>query len=112
MEYLFANWWIWIPIVAILAGTWKEVALARTKAAQLGSSTENLEDELNKLTASLKKENAALTKRVQNLEAIVTSVDWDDVTTKALPVAEPKIVLEEEIPTDALEAARIAKRIR
>ncbi len=112
MEYLFQNWWVWIPIVAILAGTWKEVALARTKAAQLGSSTESLDEELKKLTASLAQENASLTKRIQNLEAIVTSVEWDDLTTKALPVAEPRIEIEPVQPSDAEEAARLAQKVR
>ncbi|HAY36049.1 MAG: hypothetical protein HOC28_08625 [Bacteroidetes Order II. Incertae sedis bacterium] len=112
MEYLFVNWWVWIPIVAILAGTWKEVALARTKAAQLGSSTESLDEELKKLSATLSKENEALTKRIQNLEAIVTSVEWDDISTKELPVAQPRLVIEPEEPSDVEKAAHLAKKVR
>jgi len=66
--------WVLIPIVAIIAGAWSEWLKFKAKQTQLGSSTTEMERALEKMT----EQNANLIRRVQNLEAIVTSSTWDD----------------------------------
>ena len=115
--------WVWIPIVAILAGTFKEWLKFKESQRQLGSSTRELET----LVASMKSEIAAagerekaLVERIQNLEAIVTSEAWDAVHDPALaapPHAElldgirSHLLLTEEEP-DVMKAERMARRLR
>ena len=72
-KFFFAFSWIWIPIVAILAGTFTEWLKFKEKHRQLGNSTQNLE----KLVAELRQRNQALDERLENLEAIVVSQTWD-----------------------------------
>ncbi|MEO0557927.1 MAG: hypothetical protein AAF170_07065 [Bacteroidota bacterium] len=63
-----------IPIVAILAGTYAKVAKMKTEAqVELARATEHLEDEL----ADAQDERDRLRKRIETLEAIVTSEGFD-----------------------------------
>ena len=63
-----------IPIVAILAGTWSKVEKMRAGAARdLGKATGHLEDALADASA----DRDRLRRRVEALEAIVTSEGWD-----------------------------------
>lgn len=63
-----------IPIIAIVAGTYTKVAKMRAETdAQLGRATDHLEDEL----ADAKAERDRLRKRIEALEAIVTSEGYD-----------------------------------
>ncbi len=107
------NIWVLIPIVAIIMGGWSEWLKFKAKQTKLGVSTESLESEFEKMSARLEKQNATLIERVKNLEAIVTSPDWDNITDPpALQAATPRLELESQEPTDADEAARIARKIR
>ena len=63
-----------IPIVAIAAGAYTKVAQMRAETdARLGQATGHLEDELREAQA----ERDRLRKRIEALEAIVTSEGYD-----------------------------------
>ena len=63
-----------IPIVAILAGTFSQIAKMKAETAtKLGRATGHLEDGLSKAQA----ERDQLRRRVEALEAIVTSEGYD-----------------------------------
>jgi hypothetical protein len=79
--------WILIPIVAILAGTFKEWMEFKAKQRELGAST----DELDREVAELRKINEALQERVQNLEAIVVSQTWDALHAPGLTPVEREL---------------------
>ncbi len=66
--------WIWIliPLAGIAAGMVKDYLKFKEKTGRLGTSTHQLEDEVE----ALKKERMALIDRVENLEALVTSRLW------------------------------------
>ncbi len=76
--------WIWvlIPLAAIAVGAFQEWLKFQEKTARLGNSTRELGQtttSLRESISSLESERDALVRRVQNLEAIVTSQVWDDV---------------------------------
>ena len=109
--------WIWIPIIAILAGTVKEWLKFKEKQQRLGSSTHELEKTVAQQQAQLE----AAQRRLQNLEAIVTSQMWDAVHDDALPEAERQRALAEARihldpapaePSDAERAAQMARRLK
>ena len=127
MEYFWAFSWIWIPIIAILAGTiggaFKEWLKFKEKTQQLGSSTHELEKtsaEQAELLRTMQAEREALIGRIQNLEAIVTSQVWDAIHQEGLPPAEkqqavaasPLGLEEPDAPSDADRAAQLARRLR
>ncbi len=63
-----------IPIVAILAGTYAKVAKTKAEAARdLGRATSHLEDAL----ADARSDRERLRRRLEALEAIVTSEGYD-----------------------------------
>ena len=63
-----------IPIIAILSGTYAKIAKTKAEAAaQLGRATGHLEDEL----AHAQRERERLRRRLEALEAIVTSEGYD-----------------------------------
>jgi len=63
-----------IPIVAILAGTYAKVAKMKAETAtSLGRATDHLEDELDDARA----ERDRLRRRIEALEAIVTTEGYD-----------------------------------
>src|SRR5690606_17896215 len=99
----------------ILFAAFSEYLKFKEKQTQLGASTEDLERSVGKLTKKLEERNLELERRVQNLEAIVTSQTWDEL--HQLPesghTARPVLNLgEPEEPTDAERAEQLAKRIR
>lgn len=89
--------WIWvlIPLTAILMGGFKEWLAFKAKQDKLGTSTHELEAAVEQLQAALdasEEERAAMARRLQNLETIVTSVEWDALEADSLQVprqAEP-----------------------
>jgi cell division protein FtsB len=80
--------WVLIPVVAILAGTFRRVAKTwlTIKAQQrtLGASNRELEQEM----AALQKDRDTLRQRLENLEAIVVSQTWDALNDHSLPPPE------------------------
>jgi len=76
-----------IPIVAILAGTFKQWMKFQATQRQLGASTHELDREV----AELQKTNESLLVRLQNLEAIVVSQTWDAIHAPGLTPVEREL---------------------
>ena len=112
-----AAWiWILIPIAGILVGAFSEWLKFKEKQAKLGSSTSELE---KTVVVQLQAIEAAQ-RRIENLEAIVTSQVWDTMHDEALPKAEQQRALAQarlqleppDEPSDADRVAQIARRLR
>lgn len=103
-------WWVLIPVAGILAGMWSEWLKFKEKQARLGHTAESLESSFETLSARLEDQNKALIERIQNLEAIVTSADWDQIAS--LPEPEPQVLLPDPGEENREEAARLAQRLR
>ncbi|NNE47957.1 MAG: hypothetical protein HKN37_15000 [Rhodothermales bacterium] len=103
--------WILIPLAAIAVGAFEQWLKFKAKQDKLGTSAAQLEsavDELSKQLEASEESRKNLQQRVQNLETIVTSVDWDLVSAGQ---DRPQLDLPEK--TDAEEQARrIARRVR
>jgi hypothetical protein len=84
MPFHDAQLWVLIPVVAILAGTFKTWLRIKTQQRVLGASNRELEQDV----AALQKDREALLVRLENLEAIVVSQTWDAVHDHSLPPAE------------------------
>ena len=82
-----AEWWILVPVIAILAANIRRWATFQAQQRQLGASTSELEKEV----AALAKARAELTERVQNLETIVVSQTWGVLQDKGLSPAEREL---------------------
>ena len=84
--------WILIPLAAILLGFFTEWLKFKSKQEKLGTSTHELEDTVRHLSEVLERseaQRAKLTRRLENLETIVTSEAWDELHEAPLPEAEP-----------------------
>jgi chromosome segregation ATPase len=104
--------WILIPLAALAVGAFEQWLKFRAKQEKLGTSTKQLEGVVEDLTERLQESEATrarLEQRIENLETIVTSVDWDKVT--ALRPEAPRLEIPEE-PDASEEAERIARRVR
>ena len=79
----------------------------------MGASAETLAAEFDKMSAQLEEQNKTLILRIQNLEAIVTSPDWDAVTTApALPESSSLIDMDSPEAVNTEEAARLARKVK
>lgn len=116
-------WWVLIPVLAILVGAFKEWLDFKAKTQQLGSSTRDLEDTVRaqaEAIDAMQEERDDLIRRIQNLEAIVTTEMWDALHDDALAPAEQDRVLADaradlhlpDEPSDAERAERLARRLR
>ena len=82
------NWiWVLIPVTAIVTKTFREWLRFKATQRQLGVSTEGLEREV----AEMRRTNATLLERIQNLEAIVVSQTWDALNDHGLAPAEREL---------------------
>ena len=116
--------WILIPLAGIFAGMFSEWLKFREKQIQLGNSADHLKQEVDALRSALDKsttDNKALIERIQNLETIVTSVEWDQLNTsleseeggvKMRPSAVGRIELGSDAESTATDAAKIARRLK
>jgi len=112
------EWWILVPIVAILAANIRRLLTFQAKQRQMGASTQELEKEV----AALTKARAELTERVQNLETIVVSQTWGALQERGLSPAERELKVaiaahREMGPPDAAaanqqRAEQLANRLR
>jgi hypothetical protein len=84
MPFHDAQLWVLIPVVAILAGTFKTWVKVKAQQRVLGASNRELEQEVT----ALQRDRAALLERLENLEAIVVSQTWDALHDPSLPPAE------------------------
>jgi len=111
VENFWSFSWVLIPIIAILVGGFTEWLKFKAKHAQLGASTQDLE---NTVAEQQKALDAAL-RRIQNLEAIVTSQLWDDAEGETSLEIEQRraqaLLTQETPPDDAERIARMARRL-
>lgn len=113
-----ASWiWVLIPLAGILLGAFSEWLKFKEKQNKLGSSTQELE----KTVEAQKQALEIAERRLQNLEAIVTTQMWDVVHDDTLPEAEKQralaaskrdLALPDDEPSDAERTAQIARRLR
>lgn len=115
--------WIWmlIPLAGIAAGMAKDYLKFKEKTSRLGSSTRELEREVE----ALQEERDALTERVENLEALVTSRLWmvlddEDLTDTELEaeLARARLQMRPKVPeppddepSPKEKAERLARRL-
>jgi hypothetical protein len=108
-----ALWVLILPIIAILVGGFSEWLKFREKQVKLGASTKDLEHTV----AEQQKALDTATRRIQNLEAIVTSQLWDDVHDETMPEVEQRrartqaLLPLDEPDDDAERVARMARRL-
>lgn len=98
-----AEWWVLIPIVAIVGGIIKDILKVRAKQQVLVTSN----SELEKSVATLKRTNDELAHRIENLETIVVSRTWNAVSEPGLsePDRERRVAaaVRHEIPPPPIE---------
>jgi len=82
--YPFHEFWVLIPVVAILSGVVKTWLRVKTQQRVLGASNRELEAEV----AAMSKEHQAVRERLENLEAIVVSQTWNVLNDPSLPPPE------------------------
>ena len=80
----FPEYWVLIPIIAILAGSFKTWVRVKAQQRVLGASNRELETDV----AALRKEREAILERLENLEAIVVSQTWNVLNDTSLPPPE------------------------
>lgn len=85
-----------IPLLIFISSAFNRWVKFKSTQDQLGASTHELEKTVQRLEA----ERANLVRRVETLEAIVTSEEWD-----ALREGEPPLSLD-ELPSDSSEPGR------
>jgi uncharacterized protein YlxW (UPF0749 family) len=109
---MFINWIFLIPMIAILAGAFKEWLSFRAQQEKLGTSTA----ELVKIVSSLQEERSDLVRRLENLETIVTSRLWETVrSSTATPADLARLDIQlSEIPEDlppTMKAQSLAEKL-
>ena len=115
----FAFSWVWIPITAILVGGFMEYLKFKSKQRQLGVSAEELEKKVAGLQEAFERRETLLLRRIENLEAIVTTQAWDALHNEALPEVEKNYLLDqvraeriEDTMTDEERIAVLARRMK
>jgi len=98
-----------VAIIAILA--WAAITISKNRSKGGEDATrlvKALADQLDEAT----EEREWLRKRLENLEAIVTSKHWDqlEASAEADSLLEPS--LDDEVETQADQAAKLARRVR
>lgn len=107
-----------IPIVAILAGTFKSWLRMKAQQQVLGASNHELERDV----ATLRKDRDTLLERLENLEAIVVSQTWNVVHDHSLPPAEKEyrvaaavrreVAPAPSVPSNQQRAEQLARRLQ
>jgi hypothetical protein len=107
--------WVWvlIPLAGILVGAFREWLKFKEKQHKLGDSAHELEATV----AALSEKLAASERRIQNLEAIVTSQMWDAIHDDGLTAPERDRAFAEaraslDVPEEEPDAERVAKMAR
>jgi hypothetical protein len=110
--------WIWIPIVAILAGVLTEYIKVMGKQRDLGSKDQELQQEVANLKARLTALETAHERRIANLETIVISQTWDMLNDQALSDSDKRLLLSTPRPSvqdglsDAQKIDLLAQKIK
>ncbi len=109
--------WILLPLAYLAFLGFSEWLKFKKQAAQIGDSTVELEGAVATLeaeTKQLRDERRTLVRRIENLEAIVTSEAWEALGTDR-ELAQAKAPLELPEPDDSAaeeQVARLARRLR
>jgi uncharacterized membrane-anchored protein YhcB (DUF1043 family) len=110
--------WIWIPIIAILAGVITEYIKVMGKQRDLGSSSQDLQQEVERLKARLETLETLQEKRIANLETIVISQTWETLSDKSLSDSDKRLLLSVSQPTvedslsDTQKISLLAQKIK
>lgn len=119
--FLASYWWILLIFSGMGYGAFEQWLDFKKEQRKLGASTEAVSGDLDALREEWKQERARLTRRIEHLEAIVTSQTWDalhDDTMRdgeaALPLNQPTLppLDTTDSVSDAERAERIAQQIR
>ena len=124
--FLASYWWILLIFAGMGYGAFEEWLDFKKEQRKLGASTEAVGDDLEALRDEWTQERARLTRRIEHLEAIVTSQTWDALhddamQDHAMQDGEAALPLNRATPppsdaaapiSDAEQAERLAKRIR
>jgi phosphoenolpyruvate-protein kinase (PTS system EI component) len=86
------DWWVLIPVVAILAGSFDQWAKLNAKQRKLGTSADELEKAVDDIKKELKAQQQKLEQRIANLETIITSQTWDVLQDSKLTAGEKKLL--------------------
>ncbi len=113
--FLASYWWVLLIFAGMGYGAFEEWLSFRREQEKLGASTAEMSDDISELKQEWNEERARLTRRIEHLEAIVTSQTWDEVVepSRDLP---PPLELEKESQNSELSAEeraqQLAQRIR
>jgi hypothetical protein len=119
--FLTYYWWILLIFAGMGYGAFDEWLEFKREQRKLGASTEAVGDDLEALRDEWTQERARLTRRIEHLEAIVTSQTWDALHEDTMQDGKAALPLNHAPPppldaadpvSDAERAERIAKRIR
>jgi hypothetical protein len=112
------DFWVIIPVVAILSGVVKTWLKVKAQQQVLGASNRELEQEV----AALRRDRDALHQRVENIEAIVVSQTWNVVQDHSLPPAEREMRVASTVrrevapvasgPSNQQRAEQLARRLQ
>ena len=101
--------WIWIPIVAILAGVMSDYIKMRSKQTELGADSGAFKKEIEDLKTQLKSQKEQYEQRIANLETIVTSQSWDALEASK---PDPALKMPDLSISDAEKAELLAEKIK
>jgi hypothetical protein len=111
--------WILIPLAGIALAAFSEYLKFKKQTSRLGSSTAELESKVESLkgkVGDLLEERQALVRRLQNLEAIVTSEAWETLgSDKELAKAKaPPLEIADKDDFDQItdQAEKMARRLK
>jgi tRNA A37 N6-isopentenylltransferase MiaA len=112
------DFWLIIPVIAILSGAFKTWLKVKAQQRVLGASNQELEQEV----AALRRDRDALHQRVENIEAIVVSQTWNAVQDQSLPPAEREMRVASAVrrevapvaagPSNQQRAEQLARRLQ
>lgn len=90
----------------------RELMMQRQRGLSAEQVRQLLHDELEAELPSGQANTERLLRRLENLEAIVTSKEWDHLEASAEAAPLPESSLDDEAETQADQAAKLARRVR
>lgn len=115
-EFLGTYWWILIILIVFVYSAFEEWLKFKTEQRKIGSSTEEMEAELQALRQEWAAERERMNRRIQHLETIVTSEAWDARRSEsssgdsAAPLLDS--VESDDLSSQEERAKRLAQRLR
>ena len=104
--------WIWvlIPLAGIALGGFSEWLKFKERQAEMGRNMERSSHEAMDRLSEVIAAQESIIKRLENLETIVTSPDWDAVQQEGL--LKPRIEIPEDEYSLEQKTSNLAKRVR